>query len=96
MLIPKWALRMFLKLRKFMLDFLSAVLSKHVLKYGQSPCTGPWVSVFVSAWAQGGCQIPQGDSLLRWASSGFSLPWSVGIAHSVCISRVMGLERTLQ
>ena len=40
MLIPKWALRISLKLRKFMLDFLSVVLSKQVLKSVQPPCLG--------------------------------------------------------
>ena len=40
MLIPQWALRISLKLRKFMLDFLSAVLSKQVFKSVQSPCLG--------------------------------------------------------
>ena len=40
MLIPKGVLRLSLKLRKFTLDFLSAVLSKQVLKSVQSPCLG--------------------------------------------------------
>lgn len=55
MLIPKRALRISLELRKFTLDFLSAVLSKRVLKSMQSPA---WAlgAVIVSAWTHLHCQ----------------------------------------
>lgn len=40
MLIPKWALRISLKLRSSRLTSFSTVLSKRVLKSMQSPCLG--------------------------------------------------------
>lgn len=40
MLLPKWAWKISLKLRKFTLHFLFSVVHKRVLKSVQSPCMG--------------------------------------------------------
>lgn len=57
MLIPQWALRLSLRLRKFTPDFLPTVLSKRALRSVQPACLGSG-SVIVSAWTHLHCQEP--------------------------------------
>lgn len=82
MLLPKWAWKISLKLRKFTLHFLFSVVHKRVLKSVQSPCMGAGLLPLSQPgyiWTVGYLEV---TCLRDMGRRVLSLPWIGEITYS--------------